>query len=52
LRLIDARHWMASAVKRTIIPFALTTLFVTGMGSTMQAHVPDARSLGDIIGRR
>jgi len=36
----------AVAVKRTIIPFVLTTLAVTGAGRAMQHHAPEARSLG------
>jgi len=52
LRRLDARHWMGSALRRTWIPFVLTTLVVAGAGWTMQAHAPEARSLGDVIGRR
>ena len=52
LRVLDARHWMVAAVKRTLIPFVLTTLAVTGAGWAMQAHQPEARSLGDVIARR
>jgi len=51
LRLLDARHWMTSAVKRTLIPFVLTTLVVSGAGWAMQAHAPGARSLGEVIAR-
>lgn len=49
LRLLDSRHWMTAAVKRTFIPFVLTTLVVTGAGWAMQVHAPEARSLGDVI---
>jgi len=52
LRVLDARHWMVAAVKRTMLPFVLTTLVVTGAGWALQAHVPEARSLGDVIARR
>lgn len=52
LRVLDARHWMVAAVKRTLIPFVLTTVVVTGAGWAMQAHQPDARSLGEVIARR
>ena len=43
---------MRAAVKRTFIPFLLTTLVVAGAGWAMQAHTPAARSLGDIMARR
>jgi len=51
LRRLGARHWMSSALKRTWIPFVLTTLVVAGAGWAMQAHVPEARSLGEVIAR-
>lgn len=52
LRVRDARHWMRSAVRRTIIPFVTTTLVVTGAGWAMPHHAPGARSLGEVIARR
>lgn len=52
LRVLDVRHWMRSAVRRTIIPFVLTTLVVTGAGWAMQHHAPEARSLGEVVARR
>ncbi|WP_323144351.1 hypothetical protein [Massilia phyllosphaerae] len=52
LRVLDVRHWMRSAVRRTIIPFVLTTLVVTGAGWAMQHHAPQARSLGEVIAGR
>jgi hypothetical protein len=52
LRLLDPRHWMIAAVRRTIIPFVLTTIVVTGAGYAVQAHTPGARSLGEVVARR
>nr|AGU11841.1 hypothetical protein [uncultured organism] len=52
LRVLEPRHWMRAAVKRTVIPFVLTTLVVTGAGFAMQAAHPEARSLGDVVVRR
>ena len=49
LRLIDPRYWMGSAVRRTIVPFMLTTLAVAGAGWGMQAWEPEARSLGEVV---
>jgi hypothetical protein len=51
LRLLDPRHWMIAAVRRTIIPFVLTTIVVTGSGYAMQIHTPGARSLGEVVAR-
>lgn len=49
LRGMDPRHWMVAALKRTLIPFFLTTLVVSGAGWGMQAYAPEARSLGDVF---
>jgi len=51
LRLLDPRHWMVAALKRTIIPFVLTTIVVTGSGYAMQIHAPGARSMGEVVAR-
>lgn len=51
LRGLERRHWMVAAVKRTVIPFVLTTVLVAGAGWGMQAYVPEARSIGEVLGR-
>jgi hypothetical protein len=52
LRVLDPRHWMVAALKRTLVPFILTTLFVAGAGWAMQAYAPGARSLGEVLATR
>lgn len=52
LRLLEPQHWMRAALRRTILPFVLTTLAVSAAGLGMQAYAPDARSLGDVLARR
>ena len=52
LRGTDPRHWMVAALRRTLIPFVLTTLLVAGAGWGMQAHAPDARSMGEVLAGR
>jgi hypothetical protein len=49
LRVLEPRHWMVAALKRTLIPFILTTLVVAGAGWGMQAYAPQARSLGEVL---
>lgn len=49
LRVLEPRHWMVAAVKRTLLPFVLTTLLVAGAGWGMQAYAPAARSLGEVL---
>jgi len=49
LRVLDPRHWMVAALKRTLVPFILTTLTLAAAGWGMQAYAPHARSLGDVL---
>lgn len=49
LRVRDQQHWMFGALKRTLIPFILTTLVVVAAGWAMQAQAPQARSLGEVL---
>lgn len=49
---LDPRHWMLAALRRTLLPFVLTTLVVGGAGWGMQAYAPEARSLGEVFSSR
>jgi len=49
LRGLERQHWMVAALKRTVIPFVLTTLLVAGAGWGMAMAVPEARSIGDVF---
>lgn len=51
LRVLDPQHWMVAALKRTIVPFFLTTILLAGAGWGMQAYAPEARSVGDVVFR-
>lgn len=52
LRVMHSRHWMVAALKRTALPFLLTTLVLGGAGWAMQAYAPQASSLGDVLAQR
>jgi hypothetical protein len=39
-------------LRRTLLPFVLTTLVVAGAGWGMQAYAPEARSLGEVLASR
>ena len=52
LRGLERQHWMVAALKRTVIPFVLTTVLVAGAGWGMQAHAPEARSIGEVLAER
>ena len=50
LRRIEAqRWWLHSAVRRTILPFAVTAALLAVAGYVMSQYAPDARSIGEVI---
>jgi hypothetical protein len=51
LRHLEPRHWMRAAVRRTIVPFLLTTVAVGAAGFGMQHFAPDAHSIGQVMHR-
>lgn len=52
LRMLEPQHWMLAALRRTMIPFVLTTLTLAAAGWGMQAYAPEARSLGEVLSSR
>ena len=51
LRGIETRHWLETAVRRTVIPFAVTAAVVSLCGMAMHHYYPSAHSLGEIVHR-
>jgi hypothetical protein len=49
LRRSDSRHWLATAVRKTALPFALTAVFLAGVGAAITAYAPGARSIGEAM---
>ncbi|MDH5407422.1 MAG: hypothetical protein OEZ33_00750 [Gammaproteobacteria bacterium] len=49
LRKLEYRHWLETAVRKTIWPFVLTALLVTAAGWGMANYAPGAHSIGDVI---
>lgn len=50
LRRIGAqRWWVHSAIRRTILPFAITAALLAVGGYAMSQYAPDARSVGEVI---
>lgn len=47
----ERRHWLSSALRRTIIPFVLTAIFLGVAGHAMQIHAPGAKSIGQVMAR-
>lgn len=52
LRRLDSRHWLQSAVRRTVVPFAITVLLMMAAGWGMSAYAPNARTLGEVLATR
>lgn len=48
LRKAETRFWLETAVRRTLLPFILTTAIVVGCGWYLQQLAPAARSIGDV----
>ncbi|MCE3263958.1 MAG: hypothetical protein K0R43_3037 [Pseudoduganella sp.] len=51
LRVLNPRHWMHAALKRTLVPFILTMLLTGAAGWGMQVYAPDAKSLGEVLAK-
>jgi hypothetical protein len=49
LRRLEPRHWLQSAVRRTLVPFVVTALLMMAAGWGLSAHAPTARSLGEVL---
>lgn len=49
LRRLDTRHWLRSAIRRTLVPFAVTALLMMATGWALSAYAPAARSLGEVL---
>jgi hypothetical protein len=48
LKGIEQRHWLWSAVRRTLLPALLAALFFSLAGFAMQKAAPEARSVGEV----
>ena len=49
LRSDDRPLWLASAVRRTAIPFAVTAVFLSAVGAGLSAYAPGATSIGQVL---
>jgi hypothetical protein len=47
LRGIETRHWVSTALRRTVLPFATTAVFVSVAGWGLHQFAPGAQSVGD-----
>lgn len=49
MRGLQTRHWLESALRRTVLPFAVTALGLGAIGFGFQAYAPDAHTLGEVL---
>ena len=49
LRGLESSHWLQTAIKRTILPFALTAALVSGVGWGLEQAAPGAHTLGQAL---
>jgi len=49
LKGLHTRHWLNTALRKTILPFLFSAVFFAGLGWLMQHMVPQAHSLGEVI---
>jgi hypothetical protein len=48
VKTIEHRHWLNSALRRTVVPAILVAVFFTIAGYAMQKAAPEARSIGEV----
>jgi hypothetical protein len=49
LRGLGNRHWLETAIRRTVVPFVVATLIAALVGWGMSLYAPEARSIGDVL---
>lgn len=49
MRGLQTRHWLESAVRRTLVPFVVTAVSLGAIGYAFQWYAPDANTLGEVI---
>lgn len=48
LRGIDSRHWLETAISRTVWPFLLATVLICAAGWGMSVYAPEAQTVGEV----
>lgn len=49
LRTHETRHWLQTALRHTVLPFALTAAIFSACGWLMTGYAPEAHSIWDVI---
>ena len=45
----DSEHWLPTAMRRTVLPFIATAIFLAAAGAGMAVYAPGARSIGEVV---
>ncbi len=46
---MEARSWLETALRHTVLPFAAVAVLVTACGWALQQYAPEAASLGEVL---
>jgi hypothetical protein len=49
LRGEDPHHWLVTAIRRSLLPFVATAVFMGIAGAGMGAYAPGALSIGEVV---
>lgn len=49
MRGLQTRHWLESAVRRTLVPFAVTAVSLGAIGYAFEWYAPQAHTLGEVV---
>jgi len=49
LRNADSSHWLGTAFRKTVLPFALTAVFLAIVGAALAAFAPGSHTLGQAL---
>lgn len=49
MRGLQTRHWLESAVRRTLLPFAVTAISLGAIGYAFERYAPQAHTLGEVL---
>lgn len=50
--LLDQKHWLETAIRKTAFPFMTITLLLVAIGLTVQWIDPSASSIGEFLSHR
>jgi len=45
----DPAHWLATAIRRTVLPFLATCVFLIAVGAVLSVYAPGAHSIGEVV---